>query len=615
MKKRWLLLIATLLIMPTLVFAKSSEGMTTQGMLSYSFIISLIHVSFIITPIRTLIKKMTASQVEKKEQVLTFIIVFFVNFMFLGMLGYTWVSLSFILIFLVGVPCMLISAARTTRLSSTELSGLDPSKTIPGYIKTVVIKCTKCHAVLNVNDKFCPNCGAEFEGDNAKVESVSKEDMPLKLNELDPMYSKPEDELISEIIEETMKELDFDINTKLIPSAEKIRINILNIIFSILLFLYIGLIFYHVQYFVYVAGFIILICFFVYKCNINLKKYILKQIKSRPSENIDNIIGSIKETMVPKHTFITGLILPILVVIAGVALFKNPIIFYEEVEDGYAVRYYFTGWSSLSYASIPEEYNGKPVVSLRGNAFSNLPLLIEVYLPDSITEIRGEAFKNDYALEKVHLSSKLKYLGGESFYSCYSLKEINLTYETPLEEIKGDTFEECHSLKEITIPDTVTRIGGHAFYNDYNLSVVNISNNSILNEIGSSAFRKCLSLTKISIPNDTSVESNSFKESPTTVNRFISDKFKENSVGSIQSFALLLNHYQNLNVPGNGDITFTNISFDARTKVHKISISGYKNESIAFSKTYKYRFNDYYYIEFVPADSSATVYCYIKAYE
>jgi hypothetical protein len=81
------------------------------------------------------------------------------------------------------------------------------------------------------------------------------------------------------------------------------------------------------------------------------------------------------------------------------------------MDGGYGVRYYAFGLTNFISATIPEEHNGKPVISLRGNTFSNMFFLKEVKLPDTITEIRGQAFKNCISLKSVNIPKNLEYLG------------------------------------------------------------------------------------------------------------------------------------------------------------------------------------------------------------
>ena len=238
-----------------------------------------------------------------------------------------------------------------------------------------------------------------------------------------------------------------------------------------------------------------------------------------------------------------------------------------------------------------------------------MPLLNEVYLPDSIYEIRGEAFKNDFLLKKVHLPANLKYLGGESFYHCINLEEVNFTYEMPLEEIKGNTFEECTSLKKIVIPDSVTRIGGHAFHGDESLSEVSISEHSSLTQIGSSAFRECTSLKEIILPMYATYESNSFKGSYTKISKYGSDN--DYLLGTMN---LELNDVKSYTLPEYGTIKLNYYSYNATKGLHKVDIYGTFNKNISFVENYKYSINDTNYIEFESTDTSEIVVYFYKVW-
>lgn len=98
-----------------------------------------------------------------------------------------------------------------------------------------------------------------------------------------------------------MQKAEFDINSKLIPSDVLKRKNILNVIFAVLLFVYISLIFFHFPIATYIVGLIILIAFFFITRKYNLVKYIKKELKSRPSEKISNVVMSVKSSLVPDN--------------------------------------------------------------------------------------------------------------------------------------------------------------------------------------------------------------------------------------------------------------------------------------------------------------------------
>lgn len=301
------------------------------------------------------------------------------------------------------------------------------------------------------------------------------------------------------------------------------------------------MIFFHFPMLTYIIGLIILVIFNKKTKNYDLMEYLTKEIKSRPSEKISNIVMNTKENLVADNQKTLRIAGTVAAIFIPMLIFMNPHIMYEKTTDGYSVRFYTFGLTNMTTATIPSTHNGENVVSLRGNTFSNMHFLTDVTLPDTIKEIRGQAFKNDASLESVNIPKNLEYLGGGAFYNCSSLKSIELPdtltflggesfkgasslesirLSNNLSEIRGNTFEECTSLKSIIIPDNVTRIGGHAFYGDGSLSEVSISENSKLSEIGSSAFRQCSSLYTITIPRNTYVNDRAFKESPTQIHYY-----------------------------------------------------------------------------------------------
>ena len=409
------------------------------------------------------------------------------------------------------------------------------------------LKCPKCNEKLRPIDRFCPNCGAdvkkevEFQINNAgKQAPIIKKEYVLPTSFPD-IYNSSENNILDEYIKIELENQKIDLNTKLVPLSTLKRKKVLSIIFSILVFIYISMIFFHFPLLTYIIGIIILIVFFVISRKFNLVKMIAKEIKARPTEKMDNIIINIVNSLTEDNLLTFKICSFLVAVFLPLMIFMTPKIFYEKQGDGYAVRFYAYGLLNYKSATIPEEYMGKKVIALRGNTFSNMYFLEKVILPDTIKEIRGQAFKYDWKLTEVNMPKSLEYLGGGAFYNCISLKKVSLpdtlTYmggetfynATSLEyvklsqnltEIRGNTFENCYSLKEIVIPDKITRIGGHAFYGNHNLEKVTLTKNSKLTEIGSSAFRQCYKLENIKIPIHTTVNDRAFKESPTVVSRF-----------------------------------------------------------------------------------------------
>ena len=402
------------------------------------------------------------------------------------------------------------------------------------------IKCNKCGNTLRIKDKFCDNCGEPINKNSEK----GKEIKYVKPTDFDPLYLKTEDQIIREVIQKEINNAKIGDQKELIPIDAYRKKIILHILYAVLVFVFTVLIFFHFPIYTYLFGLIIL--FFANKLTkkYDLLSYLIKEVKGRPSEKISNIVMNTKNSLVKNNLYIIKIVSIIVSISLASLIFIKPRIFYEKTGNGYGVRYYAFGLTNFTKANIPDKYNNKPIVSLRGNTFSNMPFLKEINLPDTIIEIRGQAFKNCKRLTKINIPSKLEYLGGgafykaksiekielpdtltflggESFYGAKSLKEIKLS--NSLTEIRGDSFEYCTSLEKVEIPDNVTRIGGHAFYGDSNLKEVIFTENSKLKEIGSSAFRLCNNLYEITIPYDTVVNERAFKESPTNIKYFDMD--------------------------------------------------------------------------------------------
>ena len=384
-------------------------------------------------------------------------------------------------------------------------------------------------------------------------------------NEYDQMYQMSESNMLDTFIKRELEKNGY--NDKYIPFEMIKRRKVLNLIFVFLLFIFIVMIFFHFPILTYIVGIIVLFIYLKLSRKFNIVKYINKEITSRPSDSMKNIIASVMSNCTEENNKSLLFIGSLIAIIVPLIMFINPVILYEEADGGYYVRYYAWGLKEYKTASIPSEHNGKPVVGLRGNTFSNMYFLESVDLPNSIKVMRGQTFKNCFKLKNVVLPSSLEYLGGgafshceslegivipdsvteigwESFEYCYSLKEVVLPKN--LTEIKGNTFEGCESLETIEIPSSVTRIGGHAFYGCESLSNVIIKEDSKLNEIGSSAFRRCDSLRTIYLPNNVYINERAFKESPTTILHFgdVIDEYNKYSLVSM--FNLRLNQSESI---------------------------------------------------------------------
>ena len=367
------------------------------------------------------------------------------------------------------------------------------------------------------------------------------EEKIMRINDFDPIFALNESDMVDRFIDRQMKMAGLTDEKGYLPQDILNRKNILNVIYAVLVLLYVLAIFFHFQIIVYIVGLTILVLFWWLFGRYDLKKYIKKEVKSRQSEKISNIVMTVKMSMVPDESKKRKVVLIVAAVLLPCILFIKPRIFYEKSESGYTVRFYAVGLTNMTEAVIPSEHKGEAVEAIRGNVFSNMPFLEKVILPDSVVEIRGQAFKNDKRLTEISLPANLEYLGGGAFYNCTSLTQIELpdsvTYmggetfyhceslvmvklSNQLTEIRGNTFENCTRLERIEIPDRVTRIGGHAFRGDTSLCKVIVSPNSQLEEIGSSAFRGCYAMEEITLPANVYINEKAFKENDATINYY-----------------------------------------------------------------------------------------------
>lgn len=464
------------------------------------------------------------------------------------------VAIDIVLLFVGGFTLLPISShiekKRRAELNSfNTASQTNGTNMKPTTNNKLILKCTKCGAPLQVTDTVCSYCGTPFDGDNVEVsvgenaefQSTILNSRILSPLDFEPEYCLPEDKLVETYIEKEMKNAGIEPNSKFIPKAIAKRKFVVNSIFSVLLFAYLSAIFFHFPLYTYVIGLVVLIVFLVLTRKYTLMKYLVKQVKARPSEKISNIVMNAKQSFVEDNSKTNFLITNVMAIILALVIFWTPNIMYEKLENGYGIRYYTCGVTNFTTATIPEKYKGEPITSMRGNTFSNMWFLKEVNLPDSITEIRGQAFKHDIQLASIDLPKNLKSIGGGAFYNCQALKYVfipdtvteiggeafynassleSIKLSNNITEIRGNTFENCFALKEISIPDSVTRIGGHAFYQCSILSNVTLTPNSQLREIGSSAFRLCNHLYSITLPQGVSINERAFKESPTSVHYF-----------------------------------------------------------------------------------------------
>lgn len=354
-----------------------------------------------------------------------------------------------------------------------------------------IYKCSKCEKEVALGNKYCPNCGTALtENDYVVKDSTitttdAREGTPFNKAEYDNYLFGDIKKAAGCIIKENIAKNPENVHATL-PIIEKKK-NTITFVFSIaitiLLIIYFA---YHINWLI-IASFIGIIIYFLVMKNYSIEKHLVKEVISRPSEKIDYVISSTLSGKVVDNRrnklLRTGLI--VLTISLQLLLFNKPHLIYEKTDGGYAVRYYTIGILKKDRElKIPKEYNGEPVVSIRGSVFARIGSIEKVTLPNTIKEIRGEAF-----------------------IGCYNLESINIP--DGVTEIKGSTFEGCSSLKSIDIPKGVTRIGGSAFRECTSLEKVTIPKTVI--EIGSSAFRGT-AINNVCVSINASINERAFKD-------------------------------------------------------------------------------------------------------
>lgn len=224
-----------------------------------------------------------------------------------------------------------------------------------------------------------------------------------------------------------------------------------------------------------------------------------RMAKQQPDTNFDVLLRdhtfNSQETPTVKSRATIGIVAFCLSLVAVFAINSQSRYNYTAVDGGYCVQSYRPGILANTAVSIPDEYNGQPVVSIGERAFAKLSYLQEVTVPDSVLYIEKEAFSGCRALETVTLSHSLQRIGVGAFRNC-SFAEIQLP--DTLTELLAESFKKCSQLTRISIPQGVTEIRANAFEGCSNLKSVQLHDGII--DIHANAFQDCSALESIDLP-------------------------------------------------------------------------------------------------------------------
>lgn len=151
-------------------------------------------------------------------------------------------------------------------------------------------------------------------------------------------------------------------------------------------------------------------------------------------------------------------------------------------EQGYIVTSYN---GSKTEIKIPKKYQGKNVIGIGENAFSNVSIT-SIFIPETILEISTISFSNYKDLASIQVDGNNRRYASIDGILYSKSKEILYHYPRGLKE------------KSIEIPSHVMRIGSYAFQNNDKVKHITFLGN--LKAIETGAFSNCSILRTIYIP-------------------------------------------------------------------------------------------------------------------
>ena len=142
---------------------------------------------------------------------------------------------------------------------------------------------------------------------------------------------------------------------------------------------------------------------------------------------------------------------------------------------------------------VPNTINGKNVVSIGSNAYSNCLGMQSLVISEGIENIGDGAFNSCSNLRTVKLPTSLRKIGPRAFSST-AISSVDLP--NGIKKIENSTFSFCRNLSQVILPDYLEEIEQGAF--DYT-GIVSINLPSSVRSIGGSAFKECSKLVSINL--------------------------------------------------------------------------------------------------------------------
>ena len=138
---------------------------------------------------------------------------------------------------------------------------------------------------------------------------------------------------------------------------------------------------------------------------------------------------------------------------------------------------------NIKEVTIPDMFNGKPVVNIASAAFANCKYLQSLTIGDNVREIGIYAFSGCSNLRYVKIGKNVNAVYDHAFDGC-GIQYLSINYKN----VKSE-FSNLISLQTLIIGDNVTTINSLAFQDCLNLSNVEIG--SGINNIYIDSFKNC----------------------------------------------------------------------------------------------------------------------------
>ena len=168
----------------------------------------------------------------------------------------------------------------------------------------------------------------------------------------------------------------------------------------------------------------------------------------------------------------------------------------EKVNIEYGVtrigNYAFSGLPNLIALTIPET-----VRTIGESAFADCESLSDIHFTaDGLREIERRAFTGCAKLKTFPLPATVTDIGLSAFSYCTDLTEFEIN--ATLTETQPYLFSGCTALERVTLPATLRRIGQRTFSGCTSLTEIELPER--VSVIGPYAFEKCASLQSLTIP-------------------------------------------------------------------------------------------------------------------